>query len=230
MTSSVHFAGPGDLEPAPPHTFVLSPGLTVEPTWYLHRQRLDSPLERLQKPDARVLVLWDAAGSGKTTLMAGRARRLLAADRVVEWISGADLNDPGVADEVRDRLTEQGGGTDLVGAGPRYLFVDDLHRAQTSRQTGAKDLSGLLDDLSGIPTGVRLIVSRRHRPAATVPPPAPHRWKRPGCSSNARTPRWPAPWLRPCSLRHSTTWTSPQTMRPLSGGTPVAGRRASRWP
>lgn len=162
-------AGAVRIAPAPP-SFPLPAGLAVEPAWYLHRERLDSLFERLQTPDARVLVLWDAAGSGKTTLMAGWARLLLAANQSVEWVSGADLNTVGVAAEVRSRLTADGSGTDEVGAGPRFLFIDDLHRAETPGPDGRTELIGLLNGLAGIPAGVRLVVSGRHRPGAGTAP------------------------------------------------------------
>ena len=175
------------LSPATPLTpsvaadspFTLPAPLAEEPTWYLHRPRLDALLERLRGPDARILVLWDAAGSGKTTLMAAWARQLQAHDQRVDWFSGTDLYDARDADEIRRRLTAQAerpghaerpGQPDWPDAHPRFVFVDDLHLAERPSRDGLTNLTGILEALVDTPPGLRLIVSGRHRPAAGTAP------------------------------------------------------------
>jgi len=173
---------------ATPLAFPLPAGLAEEPAWYLHRPRLDALLERLRGPDARILVLWDAAGSGKTTLMAGWARQLRADDQRVDWFTGADLYDAGDADEVRRRLTTQrerpaqseqpaqsGRSAQAAQAGwtetdPRFVFVDDLHLAEHASSDGPSNLTGILEALVDTPAGIRLVVSGRHRPVAGTAP------------------------------------------------------------
>lgn len=136
----------------------LPAGIADEPAWYLHRQRLDALLERLAEPDARILALWDTAGAGKTTAMAGWARELVATGRHVTWLAAADLRTPTGPAEFRRRLL--GLVTDPDAAdGAEFVFIDDL-----PGNTG--NLAGLLSDLAGSPAGVRLVISGRHRPGA----------------------------------------------------------------
>lgn len=179
--------------PAPPDpvsepAFPLPAGLVAEPAWYLHRPRLDGLLERLTGPDARVLVIWDAAGSGKTTLMARWARQLRAENHPVRWFNGTALRDAGDADEIRRRLTAgtdgtdtdstDTDGTDAAGsdtdgtdaAGPRFVFVDDLHRAERPVSPDGTNLAGILEALVDLPAGDRVVVAGRHRPMAGTAP------------------------------------------------------------
>ncbi|WP_158253926.1 LuxR C-terminal-related transcriptional regulator [Cryobacterium sp. N22] len=155
-----------------PEAFPLPAGLASEPAWYLHRPRLDALLERLTGPDARVLVLWDSAGSGKTTLMAGWARRLRAENQTVRWFGGADLRNARDPDEIRQRLVAGGDGTDAGGPEPGFVFVfvDDLHLAERPSASDRTNLSGILEALVDIPPGVRIVVSGRHRPVAGTAP------------------------------------------------------------
>ena len=174
-----------------PSAFVLPVGLVEEPAWYLHRPRLDALLERLRGPDARILVLWDAAGSGKTTLMAGWARQLRENGHKVDWFTGSDLYDARDADEIRRRLTahaertaqaERPAQTDhpapsglttqtaWTGTEPRFVFVDDLHLAEHPSPIGPTNLAGILEALVDTPPGIRLVVSGRHRPVAGTAP------------------------------------------------------------
>jgi len=170
--------GSGSPVLATPRPSGLPSALATEPAWYLHRPRLDSVLERLQEPDARVLVLWDAAGSGKTAVMAGWARRLRAAHRTVAWFSATDLRDATDAAEIRRRLLVRGGETAGAGlpspgrSGPglRYVFVDDLHRAEMRPPTGPSNLTGLLEGLDSTPADTRLVISSRIRPGAGAAP------------------------------------------------------------
>jgi LuxR family maltose regulon positive regulatory protein len=154
----------------------LPRALAVEPAWYLHRPRLDAMLHRLRGADATALVLWDAAGSGKTTLMAGWARRLLAEDQTVEWFSGADLRDVVDAADLRRRLNISEGGVDAETTRLRFVFLDDLHRAEppafarSVEHTPPSAVAGFLEELTRIPAGVRLVVSGRHRPGAGTAP------------------------------------------------------------
>ena len=165
-------APPPPLDLVTPQASPLPAGLAAEPAWYLHRPRLDGLLERLTGPDARVLVLWDSAGSGKTTLMAGWARRLLAENQAVRWFGGADLRNAGDPDEIRQRLVAGGDGTDSGGAEPGFVFVfvDDLHLAEHSAASDRTNLSGILEALVDIPPRVRIVVSGRHRPIAGTAP------------------------------------------------------------
>ncbi|POH61806.1 hypothetical protein C3B59_14520 [Cryobacterium zongtaii] len=148
----------------------LPAGLAAEPAWYLHRPRLDSVLERLTGPDARVLVLWDSAGSGKTTLMAGWARRLRAETQTVRWFNGAALRDARDPDEIRQRLLAGGDGPDASGPGRTFVFVDDLHLAERPSSPNRTNLDGILEALVDMSPGVRIVVSGRHRPVAGIAP------------------------------------------------------------
>ncbi|TFD94027.1 hypothetical protein E3T61_03245 [Cryobacterium lactosi] len=184
------------VPPLPPATPLTSPlattvafglpaGLAEEPAWYLHRPRLDSLLERLRGPDARILVIWDAAGSGKTTVMAGWARQLRADGQRADWFTGSDLDDARDADEIRQRLTlrseiaaqpertahpELTAQTDLTGHRLRFVFVDDLHLAERPALNGHTNLTGILEALVDTPPGVRLVVAGRRRPVAGTAP------------------------------------------------------------
>ncbi|WP_256041341.1 LuxR C-terminal-related transcriptional regulator [Cryobacterium sp. SO1] len=164
---------------------MLPAGLVEEPDWYLHRPRLDALLERLRGLNARILVLWDAAGSGKTTLMANWARQLRADGHKVDWFTGSDLHEARGADEIRRRLTAQAEGpaqaeipmpsertapSAWTGTEPRFVFVDDLHLAEHSARDGRTNVTGILEALVDTPSGIRLVVSGRHRPAAGTAP------------------------------------------------------------
>ncbi|MGY4857021.1 LuxR C-terminal-related transcriptional regulator [Cryobacterium sp. AP23] len=149
--------------------FPLPLSIASEPGWYLHRPRLDALLERLRAPDARIIALWDAAGSGKTTLMAGWARGIRAANGAVDWISAADLGDAPDAVQIM-RSLRAAASIDAGGSDPRFVFVDDLHLAETSSPTGAADLTRLLEELAELPADMRIVVSGRHRPGAGSAP------------------------------------------------------------
>lgn len=176
---------------SPSSAFALPAGLAEEPAWYLHRPRLDALLERLRGPDARILVLWDAAGSGKTTLMAGWARRLRAEGQRVDWFTGSDLSDARDADEIWRRLTvrsenaaqaettappeptvqpERTVQADWTEPHLRFVFVDDLHLAEHPAFNGLTNLTGILEALVDTPPHIRLVVSGRHRPVAGTAP------------------------------------------------------------
>ncbi|MBX0298495.1 LuxR C-terminal-related transcriptional regulator [Cryobacterium sp. 1639] len=136
--------------------YTLPAGVADEPAWYLHRARLDSLLERLADPDARILALWDTAGAGKTTAMAGWARNLVAANRRVTWLAAADPRTLTGPAEIRRRLLSLVAVADAAD-GPEFVFVDDL-------PSDIGNLAGLFSALAGSPAGVRLVVSGRHRP------------------------------------------------------------------
>lgn len=135
----------------------LTDRIGPEPTWYLHRPRLDALLDRLLGEEARILGLWGAAGSGKTTLMAAWARRLLADGRTAVWIPVEDLLDADTGAEVVRRLL-------AATADDAIVFVDDLHRLS------ARQLDGLLTRLSATGRGDRFVLSARHRPFAGTAP------------------------------------------------------------
>ena len=147
--------------------------LSDEPSWYLHRPRLDVLLERLQSPNARVLALWDAAGSGKTTLMAAWARRMQALNHPVHWFSGRDL---GGGRTVRAALPGLAVERQEPDAGlRRFVFIDDLHLAvatgpRAPNQPFGPKLTDVLDGLSGSDSDLRFVVSGRYRPVSGTAP------------------------------------------------------------
>ncbi|MET0954882.1 MAG: hypothetical protein ABWY68_02955, partial [Cryobacterium sp.] len=144
-----------------------------EPSWYLHRPRLDALLERLQSPNARVLALWDAAGSGKTTLMAAWARRMHALQHPVHWFSGRALGGSGTIGTAWPELAAEPQPPDA--GRRRFVFIDDLHLAvatgpRAPNQPFGPPLTDLLTGLSGRDSDLRFVVSGRYRPVSGTAP------------------------------------------------------------
>jgi LuxR family maltose regulon positive regulatory protein len=148
----------------------------TEPTWYLHRPRLDVLLERLLGEGARILGIWGAAGSGKTTLMAGWARRLRADGPRVMWVSVRDLADADGPADLAGRLLSAAAalrpdapdapdGPDASDAGVALVvFVDDLHLLAPAQ------LDGLVTHLGAAGHDLRFVLSGRYRPFAETAP------------------------------------------------------------
>ena len=131
---------------------VPHPGLNFPPLWYVRRPRLDAPLDDLTRGDARIIGLWGAAGSGKTTLMNEWARILADTHGPVGWVSARDL-----AETEATPARWAAGGPDETGR--RFVFIDDLHLVPRPMR------AGLLDRLLATSADpVRFVVSGRYQP------------------------------------------------------------------
>lgn len=107
------------------------------------RDRLTSTLQSLISGDARILCVWSAAGTGKTTLLAEWVRLLLDSGGDVAWIPGNTL-----------------AGASLPAAPGVFVVVDDAHDA--SRQATEAAIARSLE------FGFRLILAGRFQPTGSL--------------------------------------------------------------
>jgi len=129
-----------DEPPGPPYRFVPRP-------------RFHAAIEAITDGPARILVVWSAAGTGKSVLLGECARRLARSGHDVAWIA-----DPTETDTAHDTGPDRNAATD-TGTGLRILVVDDLHLLSPA------EVDALFDRVRHEPR-LRLLAAGRFQPGA----------------------------------------------------------------
>lgn len=110
---------------------------------HLRRPRLDESLSPLRHGEARILAIWSAAGSGKTSLLTDWAQQLEDAGQRIAWFQGGESIDVGAPIRTDE-----------------WVFIDDAHLV------AAGTLSRMLDD--AVRTRRRVIVAGRFQPVHSL--------------------------------------------------------------
>jgi ATP/maltotriose-dependent transcriptional regulator MalT len=136
------------------------PGLPRLSPHLVDRPRLDAPLLDAMAGESQVICVWGAAGTGKTTLLSGWARRAAAQGHRVAWFDGSAA--ASLRSALPSLLQHPDATTDAQGQ-LQFIVIDDVHAV--AAKIGRAQLYSLIE---APPSHVRLILAGRYQPFGSL--------------------------------------------------------------